>query len=382
MEIGQRHSLAGCIVLAGLIVLAESTTTGGQVVGAEESVASSPSASKSIVQTIDALVPKLMVELHVPGVSIAAIEDRRMVWHRAYGVRRAGSPEKIDRETIFEACSMTKPTFAYLTLKLAEQGKLELDKPLVEYLDKPYLPDEPRYKSITARMVLSHTTGFPNWRKGGWQKGGPLPILFEPGSKFGYSGEGFLYLQRVVEHITGMPAERYIKQNLFEPLGMRLSSYIWEDRYKELAAAGHDGKGKVKKNRSLFRRANAGYSLYCTPCEYACFLVEIMKEDRSAEHSINSRSIEAMLTRTTIAPNRKPIDRGGKPGSGPVYWGLGWPINTTNSGDRIYHGGSNGTGFRCYCEFDRRRGTGIVVMTNAVGGVELWRKLIATVGNL
>ena len=332
----------------------------------------------STVATLDRLVPELMASLHVRGVSIAGIEHRRVAWDRQYGVRRAGSPEKVERDTVFEACSMTKTPFAYLVLRLVEQGKLDLDKPLAAYLDKPYLAGQPLHRRITARMVLSHTSGFPNWRQGGWRKGGPLPVLFEPGTRFGYSGEGFLYLQRVVEHVTGTPVERYIKKELFEPSGMTLSSYVWEDRYEKLAAAGHDTKGRVKPNRPLFRRANAGYSLYCTPCDYARFLVEILKEDRSAEHALSARSIDAMLTPATKATGRKPVDRPDKPVSDVAYRGLGWAIDKTAAGDRVYHGGSNGTGFRCYCEFDRRRGSGIVVMTNAGGGKRLWQRLIAS----
>ena len=140
---------------------------------------------------------------------------------------------------------MSKLPAAYVTLKLIEQGKLDLDRPLREYLDHPYLTNEPLHLKITARMALSHTTGFPNWRKGGWRSGGPLPVLFEPGTKFGYSGEGFTYLQRVIEHITGEPFEPYVQRTLFAPLGITSASYVWQERFEKTAAAGHDAKGAV-----------------------------------------------------------------------------------------------------------------------------------------
>jgi len=371
--------LFGFLLLAAL--LPAYTTAEDTAMPQGQHVTPPPSRTASIQAKLDQLVPELMTEYHVPGVSIAVIEDRQIAWDRQFGVRRAGGTDKVDRETVFEACSMSKTPLAYLALKLVEQGKLDLDKPLAEYLDEPYLPDEPLHKRITARMVVSHTSGFPNWRDGGWRSGGPLPVQFEPGTKFGYSGEGFLYLQRVVEHITGAPWEEYVQQKLFQPLGITISSYVWEDRYDKLAAAGHDRDGKVKGNRSLFRHANAGYSLYCTPLEYAKYLVEIVKEDRSAKHSLSADSIDAMLTRTTEATGREPIIRSGKTVCDTVWWGLGWAINETASGDRIYHGGSNGTGFRCYCEFDRKQGRGIVIMTNAIRGKDLWQRVIAAVAD-
>ena len=335
--------------------------------------------SASILETLDRLTPELMSSCHVPGVSVVGIENRRIAWDRQYGVRRAGADDKVERSTVFEACSMSKTPLAYLALKLVERGELDLDRPLVEYLDKPYLDNEPLHRRITARMVVSHTSGFPNWREGGWRAGGPLPVLFPPGSQFGYSGEGFLYLQRVVEHVTDSPWEEYVRKELFEPLGISISSYVWEDRFEKLAAAGHDAEGRVKTNRSLFRSANAGYSLYCTPHEYAKFLVEIMKRDRSAPYSLSAKSIDAMLTRTTKATGREPVRRSGKTVSDTVWRGLGWAIDETLGGDRVYHGGANGTGFRCYCEFDRQRGWGVVIMTNAIGGRKLWESVIDAV---
>ena len=380
----QRRFLAGRAIPLGMAVL---LILAPPHVGAEPPDGSkgrpdpgSPARSGSITAALDELVPELMASLHVPGVSIAGIEDRRIAWDRQYGARRAGGTEKVDRDTVFEACSMSKTPLAYLVLKLVERGKLDLDEPLVNYLDAPYLADEPLHKRITARMVVSHASGFPTWRKGGWRSGGPLPVLFEPGTRFGYSGEGFLYLQRVVEHVTGTPFEEYVETELFQPLGITISSYVWQDRFERLAAAGHDANGDVKPDRPLYRQANAGYSLYCTPCEYATFLVEIIKPDRSAGHSLSAASIDAMLTRTTEATGRKPIVRAGETSDDPVYWGLGWPINKTGRGDRVYHSGSNGTGFRCYSEFDRDRGTGIVIMTNAVGGDKLWQRVMAEVG--
>ncbi len=334
----------------------------------------------ALPEKIDALVPVLMAKHHVPGVAVVGLAHRTIAFERYYGVRTAGKTAPIDAYTVFEAASMSKPPAAYVALKLVEQGKLDLDRPLHEYLDHPYLTDTPLHLKITARMVLSHTTGFPNWRAGGWLAGGPLPVNFEPGSKFGYSGEGFTYLQHVLEHITDEPFERYVQRTLLKPAGITRSSYVWNDDIAKFAAAGHTAKGNVPASRELFRRSNPAYSLYCTPRDYALFLVELLKPDRTTPHSLSARSLATMLTRTTQIDGAPPPARPSGPPPEPAYYGLGWAIERSASGDRIRHSGSNGTGFRCYCEWYPATGSGIVIMTNAVGGAALWRELLAAVG--
>jgi len=337
---------------------------------------------QSVIQKLDILTPRLMEDMNVPGVSISLIEDGRIAWHKGYGVVRANGVEKVTPETVFEACSMSKVAFTYVVLKLVEEGKLDLNRPLAEYLDKPYLEDEPLHKLITARMVLTHRTGFPNWREVGWRTGGPLPVKFEPGTEYGYSGEGYLYLQRVVEHITGTPLNPLMKGMLLEPIGMTHSSYVWEPRYDELASVGHDKTGKVKSNRNLFDQANAAFSLYCTPDDYARFIIEVMKENRSAEYSLSRESIEDMLTPTieVKGSHGRQIPRVGRARCVSVHRGLGWVVGKMEDGGiRAWHSGSNGTGFRCYSEFDPQKRTGIVIMTGSVNGSSVYQKLVSAI---
>jgi CubicO group peptidase (beta-lactamase class C family) len=117
------------------------------------------------------------------------------VWEAGFGVKDAARREPVDAETVFEAASLSKSVFAYGVLALCHAGLLDLDTPLTHYLPDRSLCRDPRLEAITARTVLSHTTGFPNWR----QRGKPLTIDRVPGESFGYSGDGYLYLQRVVE---------------------------------------------------------------------------------------------------------------------------------------------------------------------------------------
>ena len=337
-----------------------------------------PADPDRIPEFLDQLVPRLMAIYKVPGVSIAGIENRQIAWDRQYGVLHAGSEKKVDRNTLFEACSMSKPVLAYLALKLVEQNRLDLDRPLIQYLDKPYLNDQPLHERITARMVLSHTSGFPNWRPGGWQSGNPLIVEFEPGTQFSYSGEGFLYLQRVIEHITGTPYCEYVDKHLFRPLGLTLSSHEWQDCYADIASVRHNAQGEGESGPSRFDTAVSAYSLCCTPLEYARFIVEILKTDRSAAHSLSARSLDLMFTRTAETGWPQTLRSGAVIDDAP-WFGLGWMIEKTASGNRFSHSGSNGGSFRqiCYTEFDRESGSGIVIMTNAIGGYPLYREILA-----
>lgn len=316
---------------------------------------------------VDKVAPKLMKKHHTPGVSIAVIRNHKVVWRKCYGVQKAGTKQPVTVDTVFEACSMSKPLFAYAVLKLVEQGKLDLDRPLVEYLEKPYLHDQPRHKKITAAMVLYHTTGFPNWRKGGHRSGNPLKVRFEPGTKYGYSGEGFWYLQQVVEKITGEPLPPWIDRRLLKPLKMSHSSYVWRKDYARLAAAGHDLSGNVKPKRPHYKQGNAAYTLYTTPGDYARFLIEMLNPDRSGGHSLSGRMLARML-KPAVKTNRKHLERG-----------LGWVIITSGKEPYAEHSGSNGTGFRCYSRFHPTTGNGFVIMTNALDGKPVWEGIAAAI---
>ena len=249
---------------------------------------------EATVATIERLTPLLMGELHVPGVSVALVRDRRIAWTKSWGVAdvRTGTP--VTGETLFEAASMTKPVFAYSVLKLVEQGKIDLDRPLSEYVAPASVPFQEERLRITPRMVLSHTSGLPNWRKGGEERDGPLPVLFTPGSRFGYSGEAIFQLQRVVEKVTGEPIEEHARRTLFTPLGMASTSYVWTADLDSRLASGHKADGTFLA-RARYTHANAAYSLVTTASDYARLLVAILDPEGSAPHGLSRASVAAML---------------------------------------------------------------------------------------
>ena len=154
---------------------------------------------KTLIADLEKQIPRLMEEAKTPGLSIAIIKDAKLFWRRGFGVKDNASKEPVDNDTVFEAASMSKPVFAYAVMKLCERGIMNLDTPLTKYTSERFLEGDSRLDLITARHVLSHTSGFPNFRS----RKEPLKIHFTPGEKWSYSGEGYSYLQSVVTHLTG-----------------------------------------------------------------------------------------------------------------------------------------------------------------------------------
>src|SRR4051812_34744389 len=143
-------------------------------------------------------MPTLMELSGVPGVSISVIQGRDVVAQHTIGLADTGTGQAVSATTVWPAASLSKPPFAWAALRLVDQGKLDLDRPLKSYVPD-HAPSDARGDKITARHVLSHSSGLKNWRNRPDQ---PLVPDFEPGARFQYSGEGFYYLQRAVEHIA------------------------------------------------------------------------------------------------------------------------------------------------------------------------------------
>lgn len=339
-----------------------------------------PRSMESVTAVFEERLPALMKELNIPGVSVALIRNGAVAWTKGYGIKDVRTGEPVTNRTMFEACSMTKPLFAYIVMKLVEEKRLDLDRPLAGYLNERFISLKDEKNTITARMVLTHTSGLPNWRNGYEENDGPLPMYFTPGSRFNYSGEGIFYLQRVVEKITGEPLDRYARKTFFAPLGMERIDFGWSAEQDTFISAGHDASGNYKL-KTRYEHPNAAYSLYTSAEEYASFLCRILRPDDSRPELLSKESVAEMIHRQVTVSVREPMDRPGAATGIAVHWGLGWGINETLTGDIIYHSGANQSGFRCYAQFHRVGGTGIVIMTNGINGSELWQRLIRRIGD-
>jgi CubicO group peptidase (beta-lactamase class C family) len=310
---------------------------------------------ESLVASWEAGIPKWLQESRMPAVSIALIRDGRLAWRRAFGVKDTGTNEPVDVNSVFAACSDTKPVFAYGVMKLAERGVINLDTPLVKYTSRRVTAD-PRVELITARHVLTHTTGFPNWRQTP-----ELPIQFTPGSQYQYSGEGFSYLQSVVVEITGKSFERFMLDNILVPLGMTSSSITWDMKSVRQIAKPHDDKGQRIAGKYVtppsgaeaaegIARYGAAAMLMTTPSDYAKFLLEFLNPKPSDNFRLNEVSRGEML--------RPQV----KTGFGAE--GLAWNLEEHAGVPRMFaHSGSD-AGYYCFAAASTERRSGLMVMLN------------------
>ena len=335
-----------------------------------------------IIGALEREISNLMEELRVPGVSVAVIRDAKLHYRRGFGVRRAGSRERVDYETVFQAGSVSKTVFAYAVMKLVERRVIDLDTPLTRYSSVRILNGDPRLDLITARHVLSHTSGLQNWRS----ENDPLSIHFKPGERYLYSGEGYSYLQSVIAQLTGRvdplrcgkyeagvtvcatDFNSYMHANVFVPFEMESSGYVRTKRFEQHMAAPHDEQGRLiewkwPSDVDIARYGAAG-GLLTTPTDYARFLIQIINPKTSDRFRLQTSTIAEMV--------RPHIKGGDSPASSR---GLGWEVVRTDADDILVHGGAN-SGFHCFAAASRKQKTGYMVMTNGDGGINLIKKLI------
>ena len=297
----------------------------------------------------------------IPGTAIAVIENANLAYAGDFGVRTTATHEAVTADTIFQMASLSKPLFAYAVLKLATNDLLHLDRPLSQYLPQPYITHDERIHLITARHILSHTAGFPNWRPDrDWDKGhfenASLPIEADPGSRFSYSGEGFWYLQYVIEQITGQALDDMMQANVFTPLGMHDSSYIWQARFESQTADGHKDNGDVVEHYRV-TDANAAFSLYSSAADYARFILALLTQPDDILDQMRKAHV-------TVGTQQG------------LSWGLGWGIQHS-SGDTLWHWGAN-PGFRNFVVIDPVQRNAVIILTNSSDGLSMCDSIVQT----
>ena len=318
----------------------------------------------------------------VPGVSLATV-TASAIRTAPFGLREVSAQLPVTAATMFEAASLSKPVFVYAVLELVRAGGLDLNRPLDAYLPEPYPIDDPRAKTITARHVLTHTSGLPNWRR---DDRGPLKLHFTPGTQYLYSGEGFYFLQTVVEAITGKPMEQFMRPTL-DTLGMRDSSFIWRDAYRTNCASPYDrdlrplrhdtlllGEQLTAMGRAVARPLetwNTAQALIALPRLHPSQAAVPHNAMPNAAWSLltTARDYASFVRALLLQPEHmmfKPIVRR----SDYVWRGLGIELQKDGAAMAFFHTGAN-PGFKAvmFGEFESKRG--VVVFSNSDNGFAL-----------
>lgn len=294
----------------------------------------------SFAQSINKKIEKIAQEVAIPGIQVAYTKGKQTQIY-SYGAKKFGTNELVNKDTRFQAASLTKVVAAYAFFRLMDKGMIELDKPLLHYYPYDRLQNVPDADKITARMVLIHRTGLLNWQgdvpSSTW-RATPLTLQFTPGTDYMYSGEGFYFLQETLEHITQKSFQQIVEEEVLQPLGLKHSNIIWNDTLEVNAAYGHYALEKPRK-LGKYAKSNAAYTLYTTAGDYTTFVQKALIKGEGLKKATH----KLMLSKAAEAKKGKDIHSTDKY----VPCALGLRMQINEKGTAYWHTGSN-PGFRCF----------------------------------
>ncbi|MPS72705.1 MAG: DUF4440 domain-containing protein [Chryseobacterium sp.] len=302
----------------------------------------------------DNSIEQLLKDNHIPTLGLGVIEDGKLKQINVYGTQDGKTPAAYN--SLFNVASLTKPVTAMMVLRLVSLGKWNLDEPLYKYWTDPDIAKDVRHKKLTTRLILSHQTGFPNWR---WMnKDNKLTFEFEPGTKYQYSGEGFEYLRKAIENKFHKSLEELGKELIFQPLGMSDTSYIWnEKKDAHRIVIGFDENLKpydIVKNKT----ANAADDLTTTVEDYGNFLMAVMNNEL-----LSNPIFEAMKTKKIDTKRDK-------------FFGLGFEIYDLGNGETaLSHGGSD-KGVNTIVFLLPKTKQGLIIFTNVNDGYKIYGPIL------
>lgn len=310
--------------------------------------------NKTAIFDNDAEIEKWLKENNVPTLGLGIINGGKLQQIKVFGELKKG--ETAPYNTIFNVASLTKPVTAMVALKLVSLGKWSLDESLSKYWIDPDITNDPRTKKLTTRYVLSHQTGFSNWR---WMNPDKkLNFQFEPGTKYQYSGEGFEYLRKALEKKFHKSLDQLAKELVFDPLQMEDTNYIWDKKTDETRyAVGYDPKGKAYETEKR-TTANAADDLLTTIEDYGRFVISIMNGD-----GLSQKIFEDLKTNQVETKANK-------------HFGLGLDIYDLGNGETaLSHGGAD-QGVQTIFFILPKTKEGILIFTNVDDGYKIYEKLL------
>ena len=328
---------------------------------------------------------ELMKAAAVPGMVVGTVREHKTAWITPLGVRDVAKQSAVTGTTLFQAASLTKQLTAHAAHVLRAQGKLDFDRTLVSYVDD--LPNAVA-RTVTVRHVLSHSSGFPNWRY--VDRGKPEPALepaFPPGSKFQYSGEGYFYLQRILEQITGLGFGEVLRELVMKPAGMASSAIVWDPATLERFALPYNRRGEPRTGWDRGARAFRGYAERVGKqveqlryAEYSRFVREsggpVLPDNMLPNGAASlitcaddyARFLAmAMKTHGLEVPQIRMNDS--------LSWGLGWGIERAAGHTYLWQWGDNG-GYKNFVLAEPSTGDAMFVFTNGDSGMRLYDRVI------
>lgn len=302
----------------------------------------------------DAAIEKWLQENRIPTLGLGIIENGKLKQVKVFGEITKGISAPYN--TIFNVASLTKPVTAMVALKLISLGKWNLDEPVYKYWTDPDIAKDPQNKKLTTRIILSHQTGFPNWRYMNADK--KLNFQFEVGTKYQYSGEGMEYLRKALEKKFNKSLQQLADELIFQPLKMADTRYVWNNKVDTTRLAiGYDKNGKAYetfKNKT----PNAADDLLTTIEDYGKFIVGVMNGD-----GLTKKVFEEMTSNQVASTKGK-------------HFGLGLEIYDLGNGEiALSHGGSD-NGVQTIFFLLPQTKQGLLIFTNSDTGGSVYEKLI------
>ena len=341
------------------------------------------------VLTADSLTARihfLMQQANVSGTSITVFNNNQPAYHKNFGWADVQQKIPLTDHSEMYAASFAKTVFAYIAMQFVQEKIIDLDKPLVEYLAKDltdytipgwnrgyqHLKGDYRYRKITGRMCLTHTTGFPNWR---WfEADKKLKFKFEPGTRYSYSGEGLYLLQFIMEQVSGKDYETICQERVFKPLGMNGTSMVWQKAFEKNTAFGHNDKGEPY-DLMKWKEASAGGSMTTTPSDFTAFFTAFINRQGLTKKSFKAMTGTQVRIRSRSQFGPLAIADSTENDAIKLGYGLGVGVFHTPYGRAFFkEGHDDGWGHYSICFPDKK--IAMIIMTNNDNGESIFKELL------
>jgi CubicO group peptidase (beta-lactamase class C family) len=327
-------------------------------------------AAGSTYAGLESTVTRVMSEDKIPGCALGIVEDNRLVYSRGFGLMKLGDPSRpVTPETLFHMASITKPFVATALMQLVERGKVDLDAPVTRYVPYFRLKD-PRYKDITVRQMVTHTSGMPDVKNYGWNQpeydDGALEryvrslddkaLLWQPGHKFRYSNMAFEVLGDLVAKVSGMSFEDYVETSILKPVGMRSSTLLYKKADPSKLATGHTmAKGVVAPVAHYpYNRAHTPSSNLHSNVEDMArwIIVNLNRGELDGQRILKSSTYELLWRPAAPIPERS------------WHVAISWFLAEVKGEQIVMHSGGD-DGFATHLAFSPTRKAGVVMMFNS-----------------